>query len=285
MVAIDAATHKEMLTALEFYADIGVHEVVLDQAEDYTNVPPPPLIMPQGDVPPHALPPVSMTEAQNTAPAFLGKSDAYEEAVKLAKAANTLEELQNAIAEFDGIAIKKTASNMVFSDGNPKAKVMVIGEAPGADEDRQGKPFVGVSGQLLDKILACIHLDRQSEEAGNAVYISNILNWRPPGNRTPNPAEIEVSLPFIEKHIQLIKPEILILFGAVSAKSLLNTDMSISKLRRGSYEYKTITKDIGADIQIPAFATYHPSYLLRTPLQKRAVWEDMLKIQQKLQKK
>lgn len=277
---IDAAMHKQMLTALCWYADNGVHEAVLDEPEDYTVVsdlqPSPamgtPLLKKQAE------------PQQQPQPSFLGKSDAREEAVKRSKGAKTLDELKQAIAEFDGIAIKKTASNLVFSDGHPHAKIMVIGEAPGANEDRMGKPFVGVSGQLLDKILACIGLSRDAEDAQNAVYISNILNWRPPGNRTPNPAEIEVSLPFIERHIQLIKPEILILFGGVSAKALLATDTSISRLRRTEHLYKTLTEELGGKVNLTAYPTYHPSYLLRTPIQKKAVWEDMLKIKKKMQK-
>ena len=278
---IDAALHKEMLTALRWYADNGVHEAILEQAEDYTIAPAMPstsemLASMRAGTPPQPQ--------QQSAPAFLGKSDALEEAIKLAASANNLNELREAISKFDGIAIKKTASNLVFSDGNPKAKIMVIGEAPGADEDREGKPFVGASGALLDKILSCIGLSRDSEDAENAVYISNVLNWRPPGNRTPNPAEIEVSIPFIERHIQLIKPDILILFGAIPAKSLLASDVSLSKMRKTKHEYKTITENIGDKINIPAFPTYHPSFLLNTPIQKKAVWEDMLKIQQKRQK-
>ncbi len=273
--------HKEIFTALQWYADNGVHEAVLDKAEDYTVAPELP---PVSEMVAALREDVSSQQQVQASPAFLGKSDALEEAIKLAKSADTIDGLKDAIAGFDGIAIKKTASNLVFSDGNPKAKIMLIGEAPGADEDREGKPFVGAGGHLLDKILACIGLSRTSEDSENAMYISNVLNWRPPGNRTPNPAEIEVSLPFIERHIQLIKPEILILFGAIPAKSLLNKDMSISKLRRTSHEYKTVTENIGEEINIPAFPTYHPSFLLNTPIQKKAVWEDMLKIQQKRQK-
>jgi hypothetical protein len=139
--------------------------------------------------------PVGVT-AVPAAPAvpLMGRSDARAESEKLAAAASTLDELREAIAAFDGIALKKTATNMVFCDGNPQASIMLVGEAPGADEDRLGKPFVGVSGQLFDRILKCINLDRKAEDPAQAIYISNILNWRPPGNRTPSPAEIDVSL-------------------------------------------------------------------------------------------
>ena len=265
---MQSITRKELETALEWYADHGVHEAVLDAVNDRT-------------VAPKVLPKKILPQLQEPAqPAFLGKSEAYEEALKLAQGADSLEELKQAIQDFEGIALKKTATNMVFSDGNLEAEIMVIGEAPGADEDRLGKPFVGVSGQLLDKILKCINLDRNAENSEEAVYLSNFLNWRPPGNRTPSPAEIEVSLPFIEKHIQLIKPEILVLCGGVAAKALLNSTNSISRLRKSWHDYTPQTKNIG-DFTCPAIATYHPSYLLPTPVQKKAVWADMLMIQKK----
>ena len=224
-----------------------------------------------------------LNTAAEPSPLLLGASEARAEAEKRAAQATTLEELSDAIAAFDGIALKKTATNMVFADGNPKAPIMLIGEAPGADEDRLGKPFVGVSGQLLDRILAAAGLDRQADTPEEAVYISNILNWRPPGNRTPAPAEIEVSLPFIERHIQLVKPRILILCGGVSAKALLNSEESVSRLRKmGWHDYKPRSGNAAADAQaIPAIATYHPSYLLRTPAQKKAVWADMIALTQK----
>ena len=270
------ATQQEMISALQWYIDHGVSDCVLD---DPIN---------RFDIVPEVPKPAMMSEISASAPqqlqestqTFLGKSDAYDEAVKLAKAANSLGELSNAIAGFDGIAIKKTASNMVFADGNPKAEIMIIGEAPAADEDRQGVPFSGASGNLLDKILACIDLSRKSEDSKKSVYISNILNWRPPGNRSPSSAEIEVSLPFIERHIQLIEPKIIVLCGGVAAKSLLSSSDSISRLRKKWHDYKPQTQALGgSDISIPAIATYHPSYLLSTPVQKKLVWEDMLNLQ------
>jgi DNA polymerase len=204
------------------------------------------------------------------------------EAIKLAAAAQTLDELREVIATFNGLDIKGTATNTVFCDGNRRAPVMLIGEAPGADEDRIGRPFVGVSGQLLDRILKCIALDREQDDPTKSIYISNILNWRPPGNRTPTPAEVEVSLPFIERHIALAKPKLLILAGGVSAKALLGTEESISRLRGRWHSYIPRTEGIGDGAPIPALATYHPSYLLRTPSQKKAVWQDMLILQDKM---
>lgn len=264
---------KAASAALQYYLDCGVDEALLEAPDDKTKMPEKPQIIEK----------TTQSQAGQPPEPLLGKSDARIETVKLAQQAKTLEELREAIAAFDGIAIKKTATNLVFCDGNPKASVMLIGEAPGADEDRQGKPFVGVSGQLLDKILKCIDLDRTEEDPASAVYISNILNWRPPGNRTPNPAEIEVSLPFIERHIQLIQPKLIILCGGVSAKSLLGSGDSISRLRKRWHDYLPQTPELreGAS-PIPAIATYHPAYLLRTPAQKKAVWADMLSVKEKL---
>jgi DNA polymerase len=208
----------------------------------------------------------------------LGSSEAREKAIALAQQAETLPALKDAIADFDGLAVRKTAMNLVFADGDPASRVMIVGEAPGADEDRMGKPFVGASGQLLDRILEAVGLSRNSDDPGNGVYISNILNWRPPGNRTPTKGEIDVSLPFIERHIALAKPDILLMAGGVASKALLNQTASLSKLRGGWHEYKPVTADISSIATIKARAVYHPAYLLRTPGQKKRVWADMLAV-------
>jgi DNA polymerase len=197
----------------------------------------------------------------------VGVAAAEEAAAKV----HNLSELYTAIAQFDGCALKQTAMNTVFADGTPGAPVMLIGEAPGADEDRLGKPFVGLSGQLLDKILQTIGLSR----AENA-YITNAVPWRPPGNRTPTPAEIAVCLPFLWRHIQLAQPKLIVLVGGTSAKAILGTQDGIMKLRR---RWHTIS--VG-DRDIPTLATFHPAYLLRSPSQKREVWQDMLLVQEKL---
>ncbi len=289
---IDALTRNQMVTALQWYAEQGLDVCVLDEAVNRLSLEPEEPL--QSDlsqrVPIPGAPPQNVMEhARQTVELqpermFLGKAEACEEAIRLAKQADSLEALSQAIAEFEGIALKKTASNMVFSAGNPKASVMLVGEAPEADEDRQGIPFVGVSGQLLDRILSSIDLDREQKDPQKSVYLSNILNWRPPGNRTPSPAEIEVSLPFIERHIQLVKPKVLILCGGVAAKALLRRDQSISRLRKCWHEYVPVTSALGGSAEpIPAIAIYHPSYLLRTPAQKRLVWADMLAIRKKLQ--
>lgn len=208
-----------------------------------------------------------------------------QKAVDMAKACKTLEELQAAIRAYDGLEVKRTATNLVFADGNPKAHVMIIGEAPGADEDRQGLPFVGVSGQLLDKMFECIGLSRKSDDPATSIYISNILNWRPPGNRTPTEAEMALALPFVERHIALVRPKYLMLAGAVAAKTVLNMDLSISKLRGKFYDYNFVTNGISEGLEPFESApkilpTYHPAFLLRTPVQKRKAWQDLLMLQE-----
>jgi len=293
--ASDIAEHIAAIAALRWHVDQGMDEVLVDEPGALARAPAVVATAAPIDIVQEAAPSmVSQVAASTTsrvasittmAPAtgpVQGTPELKNEAMKLALGAQTLEELQAALAGFEGLAIRKTATNMVFCDGNPAAPIMLIGEAPGADEDRLGRPFVGVSGQLLDKILKCIDLDRTQTDPERAIYISNILNWRPPGNRTPTPQEVELSLPFIERHIALVKPKLLIFCGGVSAKALLNTDDGISKLRGRFHSYAPLTPGIEID-PIPALATYHPSYLLRTPSQKKAVWQDMLNLLAKSQ--
>lgn len=274
-----AQENHAALAALKWHVDQDLADTVLEEPVDRTV--PPDLSQINEKI--EQVKPKLVSAPTEDTPAVIGAAEAIVESKKLAAACTSLDELKQAIADFDGLSVKKTATNMVFSDGNPKADIMLIGEAPGADEDAQGKPFVGASGQLLDKILASIGLARDSEEIEKAVYISNILNWRPPGNRTPTAQEIEISLPFIEKHIELVSPKYLILCGAVPGKSLLNQKASISKLRGKFHEYQAISiQNSAQESKILALATYHPAYLLRTPAQKRAVWADMLMLQSQL---
>jgi DNA polymerase len=179
------------------------------------------------------------------------------------------------LLKFEGCALRHTAMNLVFADGNPEAPVMFIGEAPGEDEDRQGKPFVGVSGKLLDRMLAPIGLDRTN------IYISNILFWRPPGNRSPTDSEIAACLPFAERHISLIKPKLLILLGGVAAKSLLRTKEGITRIRGRWTEYHPPLGS-GLTEPIPCLPIYHPAYLLRQPAAKRQAWNDVLQLQKRI---
>lgn len=198
--------------------------------------------------------------------------DQVKSAVDLAAAAKTVDELRVALEGFDGCPLKKTAMNLVFGDGNPEAKVVLIGEAPGADEDRQGLPFVGASGKLLDKMLASIGLDRSQ------VFISNTVYWRPPGNRTPHAGEIAVCLPFVERLIELIDPAVLITVGGPATHSLLAQQGSVSKLvgRWFTFETPRMSHPIAAS------AIYHPAFLLRSPAMKRQAWQNLLTIRAKL---
>jgi DNA polymerase len=186
---------------------------------------------------------------------------------ELAARATTLDALRAALETYDGCALKQTATNLVFADGTPEARVMIVGEAPGADEDRQGKPFVGVSGQLLDRMLSWIGFSRAEN-----VYISNVLFWRPPGNRTPTAAEVAACLPFVERHIALKQPDYLILSGGSSAKTLLGKTEGVLKLRGRWFSYQNPEMPT----PIPALVTLHPAYLLRQPAAKRQAWRDLL---------
>lgn len=184
----------------------------------------------------------------------------------------TLTALRAALETLDDCALKHTASNLVFADGNPGARVMIVGEAPGRDEDRVGLPFVGASGQLLDKMLASIGLDRAN------VYIANLLPWRPPGNRTPTQEETNMLLPWLRRHIQLANPEFVFILGGSSAKALLQTKDGILKLR-GKWQ----SIDYGDGIERPTLASLHPAYLLRSPAQKRLSFHDLLALSAKLE--
>ncbi|MBH68574.1 MAG: uracil-DNA glycosylase [Rhodospirillaceae bacterium] len=199
-------------------------------------------------------------------------SERVNDSVLLASEAASLKELKKVLSSFEGCALKTTATNLVFSDGSEKAQVMLVGEAPGAEEDRIGKPFVGASGQLLDKMLNSIGLDR------NSVYISNILPWRPPGNRTPTPSEINSCLPFIQRHIELINPRVLILVGGTSAKALLDKREGIMRLRGRWFDYRKHT----TGTSIPTMPIFHPAFLLRSPSQKSNAWKDLLDIRKTL---
>lgn len=194
------------------------------------------------------------------------------EAAALAAAATTLDALREAIRGFAGSTLRETATQLVFADGVPGAPVMLVGEAPGADEDRQGRPFVGPSGQLLDQMLASIDVSR----ARNA-YITNILPWRPPGNRNPTDQELLLFLPFLHRHIALARPRLLVLLGGTAAKALLGGRDGITRLRG-----KWNQVEIGGGQVIPALPTLHPAYLLRTPLAKRDAWHDWLMLHRRM---
>jgi uracil-DNA glycosylase family 4 len=180
-----------------------------------------------------------------------------------ARTAPSLETLRSLLENFDGCALRFTATRLVFADGNPKARVMFVGEAPGREEDIEGLPFVGRSGKLLDRMIAAIGLDRSK------AYIANVIPWRPPGNRTPTPQETQICLPFIQRQIELVNPDILVTLGNPSTQALLGTREGIMKTRGRWLEYDTGTR------LIRAMATFHPAYLLRSPSYKRMAWQDL----------
>ena len=180
-----------------------------------------------------------------------------------ARTAPTLEVLRDLLEKFEGCALKSTATRLVFADGNPQARIMFVGEAPGREEDLEGLPFVGGSGKLLDRMIAAIGLDRTS------AYIANVIPWRPPGNRTPTPQETQICLPFIQRQIELVNPDVLVTLGNPSTQTLLSTREGIMKTRGRWFDYDTGTR------VIRAIATFHPAYLLRSPSYKRMSWQDL----------
>jgi uracil-DNA glycosylase family 4 len=188
-----------------------------------------------------------------------------------ARTAPTLEALRTLLENFDGCALKHTATNLVFADGNPQARVMFVGEAPGRDEDIEGLPFVGRSGKLLDRMIAAIGLDRSK------AYIANVIPWRPPGNRTPTPQETQICLPFIQRQIELVNPDVLVTLGNPSTQALLSTREGIMRTRGKWFDYDTGTRTIRA------IATFHPAYLLRSPSYKRMAWQDLRAIAKALE--
>lgn len=219
---------------------------------------------------PPAFAPRPQTFVPPAAAAPAPPDEAALEAREMASKAASLEELHEILKRFDGCALKKTAKNLVFADGTPGARVMFVGEAPGGDEDREGLPFVGRSGKLLDLMMNAIGLDRTS------AYIANIVPWRPPGNRTPTPQETAICLPFIRRQIELANPDFLICLGKPSMQTLLGVNEGI-KAGRGKWrDYDTGTRTI------KAMATFHPAYLLRSPNEKKFAWRDMLALKKAL---
>jgi DNA polymerase len=187
-----------------------------------------------------------------------------------ARNAASLVELREILSKFEGCALRATAKQLVFADGNPQARVMFVGEAPGREEDLEGLPFVGRSGKLLDLMIAAIGLNRTT------AYIANIIPWRPPGNRTPTPQESQICLPFIRRQIELADPDVLVCMGGPASQTLLGVKQGIRATRGRWFDFHTGTREIRA------IATYHPAYLLRTPLEKRFSWRDFLAIKKAL---
>jgi uracil-DNA glycosylase len=261
---------------LRWYVEQGVDEATGEQPIDRFAAPPPPVAAAAAPSAPARAPtplrapppPAPMPRA----PVPLESPQLVEDARALAESCTTLAELEAAVRGFEGCALKRTAKNTVFADGKPGAPVMVVGEAPGGDEDRLGKPFVGVSGQLMDRMMAAIGLTRDG-----GFYITNILFWRPPGNRTPTTAEQGMCLAFTRRHIELARPKLLVLAGGVAVKAVLDTIEGITRLRGKWTSYR-----LSDGSEIPTMPTFHPAYLLRTPASKRQSWQDLLAIDKKL---
>ncbi|MER8415275.1 uracil-DNA glycosylase [Mesorhizobium sp. M0227] len=285
MTAASPTNRPDIADLLAFYASVGVDEALEEQPVNrFTEVSPKPMeraptAAPSGDT---AAQQRSTNRPEggdrpNAPPVLRAPSATVPDEIQaalarqLATTATTLDELRQHMAAFDGCNLKATAKSLVFADGNPEAAVMLVGEAPGRDEDIEGLPFVGRSGRLLDRMLAAIGLDRTS------VYIANVIPWRPPGNRTPTPHETEICRPFIERQIELVNPKVLINLGGPSAKTLLNTSEGILRLR-GNWRVHTTASGIA----IPAMPTLHPAYLLRTPAHKKLAWRDFLEVKAKL---
>jgi uracil-DNA glycosylase len=231
-----------------------------------------------GSAPTKAIPTKAIAAKSIAAPLPLTRSEpppapdaAIASARELAPTAPTLDALRALLETFDGCALKHTATRLVFADGNPQARVMFVGEAPGRDEDIEGLPFVGRSGKLLDRMIAAIGLDR------SRAYIANVIPWRPPGNRTPTPQETQICLPFIRRQIELVDPDVLVTLGNPSTQALLGTREGIMRSRGKWFDYDTGSR------AIRALATFHPAYLLRSPSYKRMSWQDLRAIAKALE--
>jgi DNA polymerase len=268
----DAPYDRDALQALlDFHVEAGV-DLALDETPHDRFAEPIPSPERRADAPrplpsrdtPRATAPAPSSPARSLPKAAAGTpEDAAHLARETARHARSLDELEAMLASFDGCTLKFSAKNLAFSDGNPQGRVMLVGEAPGADEDRIGKPFMGRSGQLLDRMLAAVGLDRTQ------VYVANIVPWRPPGNRTPTPQEVAICKPFIARQIELAGPEFLVCLGGPAAQNLLDVKDDILRTRGRWFAYRT---EDGREIR--ALPTLHPAYLLRQPLQKRLGWRD-----------
>ncbi len=250
---------------LAFYLEAGVDCALADEPVNRLAEPDPaPAAAPRETAPPRmlreapaAMPPIPRSETA------VAPEAAIASAREAARTAPTLEALRTLLENFDGCALKHTATRLVFADGNPQARVMFVGEAPGRDEDIEGLPFVGRSGKLLDRMMVAIGLDRSK------AYIANVIPWRPPGNRTPTPQETQICLPFIQRQIELVNPDVLVTLGNPSTQTLLSTREGIMRTRGKWFDYDTGTRTIRA------IATFHPAYLLRSPSYKRMTWLDL----------
>jgi uracil-DNA glycosylase len=263
--------NKASRDLLAFYAEAGVDIAVGETPNDWLSDEQP-APQPVVEAPPSA-PAVRKAPVSAPLPSAVAAPPPPDAAVmaarEAARSAATLEELREILDRFEGCALKASATQLVFADGAPGSRLMLVGEAPGADEDRQGLPFVGRSGQLLDRMLHAIGLGRKD------VYIANVVPWRPPGNRTPTPVETQICLPFVQRQIELCDPDILVTVGQPSTGALIGVQ-GIMKNRGRWFSYHTGRREIRA------MPTFHPAFLLRSPLQKRLAWRDLLAIKKAL---
>jgi len=252
---------------LAFYMEAGVDcaltEEPVNRLSDPDIIPAPRETGPRETAPPNPVRTTAAVIPAARGEAALAPEVAIQSAREAARTAPTLEALRALLEKFDGCALKSTATRLVFADGNPQARIMFVGEAPGREEDIEGLPFVGRSGKLLDRMIAAIGLDRSS------AYIANVIPWRPPGNRTPTPQETQICLPFVQRQIELVNPDVLVTLGNPSTQTLLSTREGIMKTRGRWFDYDTGTR------VIRALATFHPAYLLRSPSYKRMAWQDL----------
>ena len=253
---------------LAFYLEAGVDcalsEEPVNRISDAQQAPDLKAASPGGEASPaRSTRPAPTAFAAPTSEPLPAPDAAIASAREQARTAASLDILRSLLEKFDGCALKSTATRLVFADGNPKARIMFVGEAPGREEDIEGLPFVGRSGKLLDRMIAAIGLDRSQ------VYIANVIPWRPPGNRTPTPQETQTCLPFIQRQIELVNPDVLVTLGNPSTQTLLSTREGIMKTRGRWFDYDTGTR------KIKAMATFHPAYLLRSPSYKRLAWQDL----------
>ena len=264
-------THSDLVAALEWQLELGADEALQDNPIDRFSLAAGAPKVSDWLTKTTPKPAASVTPLPISPAGDAPADDAVAQAGHAAGSATSLEDLREALAAYPHCELKKGARTLVFSDGNPAARVMVIGEAPGAEEDRQGKPFVGRAGQLLDRMFAAIGLARDAVDAEKALYITNILPWRPPQNRDPKPEEIAMLRPFLERHVDLAGPDMLVLMGNHACHALLGR-RGITRLRG------TWTEALGR----PALPMFHPAYLLRNPFQKRETWADLLELNAKL---
>lgn len=284
-----AAERTELLAALRWQVDAGVDEVILDSAVDRfaeTARAPAvaPAMVPKIDVAPAAPAAASTSETSparaepgRTVPPLATADHVNQDARTQAAACADLPALRKILSEFEGCPLKTTATHLVFATGTPTADLMLIGEPPGREEDRQGEPFAGPGGDLLDAMLGFVDLDRAT-----SVYATNILPWRPPGDRQPTPAETAACLPFLERHIALVAPRVLVFLGGTAAKALLNRNEGIARLRGKWHDYHSPALEAAGLAPIPAMATLYPASLLRQSAQKRSAWLDLLAVREKL---